>query len=190
MALFSKSILKSLAQASGRPATRILTERASAAMGSDTFDIFLSHSSEDAEVILGLAMYFETLGHSTYVDWIVDKNLPRDQVTPGTAAMLKARMAQSKSLFYAASSNAQESRWMPWELGYFDGLRSKVAICPIIDISEPSDSYQGQEYLGLYPYVARGQSREDRREGLWIHESQSRYVWFPAWLNGSQPKEH
>ncbi len=39
---------------------------------------------------------------------------------------------------------------MPWELGYFDGLkRGRVGIFPIV--ANAGDAFQGQEYLGLYP---------------------------------------
>jgi hypothetical protein len=39
---------------------------------------------------------------------------------------------------------------MPWELGYFDGLRNgKVGIFPLIE--SPGTAFLGQEYLGLYP---------------------------------------
>lgn len=40
---------------------------------------------------------------------------------------------------------------MPWELGYFDGFRSAVAILPIAATDQ--SSFAGQEYLGLYPYI-------------------------------------
>ena len=43
---------------------------------------------------------------------------------------------------------------MPWELGYFDGLRSgQVAIMPLMD--DESAKFTGQEYLGLYPKVTK-----------------------------------
>ena len=43
---------------------------------------------------------------------------------------------------------------MPWELGYFDGLRGeKVGILPLL--GSPSQSWVGQEYLGLYPLYER-----------------------------------
>ena len=47
------------------------------------------------------------------------------------------------------SQNASSSRWMPWELGYFDGTHGpeKVAICPIV---MGPGQHVGQEYLNLY----------------------------------------
>ena len=43
---------------------------------------------------------------------------------------------------------------MPWELGYFDALKQKVAILPLVNKSD--DEYKGQEYLGLYPCIHKG----------------------------------
>jgi hypothetical protein len=43
---------------------------------------------------------------------------------------------------------------MPWELGYFDGFKPDcVAIMPVLD--HPTGSFNGQEYLGLYPIVQK-----------------------------------
>jgi hypothetical protein len=40
---------------------------------------------------------------------------------------------------------------MPWELGYFDGMKpGHVGIVPIV--ASEDDTFPGQEYLGLYPH--------------------------------------
>jgi len=80
----------------------------------------------------------------------------RDNVTSETADLLRKRMKQSKSLIYIATQNSTESKWMPWELGYFDGFSDgSVAVLPLLENS--SSSFVGQEYLGLYPKVEKGQ---------------------------------
>ena len=114
------------------------------------FDVFLSHSIRDTELVLGVANILEKMGQRVYIDWVVDKQLSRDSVTKETAETLRNRMKQSSKLLYLATDNASSSKWMPWELGYFDGLKSgKVAILPLVD--SESSSFRGQEYLGLYP---------------------------------------
>jgi len=48
---------------------------------------------------------------------------------------------------------------MPWELGYFDGLRQgRIAILPLV--ANDGARFQGQEYLGLYPLVERLPARD------------------------------
>src|SRR5262245_6777159 len=65
------------------------------------FDIFMSHSYEDVEVIGGIKAIIEQNGLSVYVDWIEDAQMNRGQVTPETADTLRKRMAHCKFLLYA-----------------------------------------------------------------------------------------
>jgi hypothetical protein len=118
------------------------------------FDVFLSHSSEDAEVVAGVKALVEADGLSVYVDWLEDPQLDRSRVTPATAEVLRTRMNHCRYLVYASSRSSSTSRWMPWELGYFDGRRpGSVGILPVVGSS--TDSFVGVEYLGLYPVLER-----------------------------------
>jgi len=116
--------------------------------------ICCNHSIADAEIVLGIKQLLEETGLKVYVDWVEDAQLDRRAVTKETAAALRQRMKQSKSLIYLSSDNSSSSKWMPWELGYFDGFKPDcVAIMPVLD--HPTDSFNGQEYLGLYPIVQK-----------------------------------
>lgn len=117
------------------------------------YDIFLSHSSSDNKIILGTVLKLQDCGYSVYVD-INDKSLNPNIVTKRTAEILKQRMQNCESFVYAFSTHSPSSKWMPWELGYFDGLRGKVAVLPIV--SEPRASYVGTEYIGLYRQIQFG----------------------------------
>ena len=140
-----------------------------------SFDVFLSHSRLDSEIVLGVKVILESLGQSVYVDWIDDPLLDRSRVTSATANTLRERMRQSQSLFYLHSQSATVSRWMPWELGYFDGFNGNVAILPVVS-SISSSTFRGEEYLGLYPYVdVTGQT-------LYIHRSHADYKPHRRWV--------
>lgn len=154
----------------------------------DNFDIFLSHSYSDRKIIPILKRKLELLGYSVYVDWIEDKLMSRESVTPKTAEILQKRMKQSKSLFYATSENAPNSKWMPWELGYFDGLKNKrVAILPIKKDNNFSDNFSGQEYLGLYYWVDIATVTNSTNKVLFINENSKKYASFNEWLDGKEP---
>lgn len=159
MALFSRRDLINKANSDiqksyyGKSASKILSESYNAYSPYKTYDVFLSHSYQDADVILGLKKTLEEKGYDVYVDWIDDNQMSRDNVNVRTANQLRNRMKSCKSLFFATSDNSSDSKWMPWELGYYDGYRGKVAILPINNSSYQKDSYEGQEYLGLYDYV-------------------------------------
>lgn len=115
-----------------------------------TYDIFLSHAYEDAEVIAGVKVLIEKEHLSVYVDWIEDAQTDRSRVTPATADLLRQRMNHCRYLLFATTRSSPSSKWMPWELGYFDGLRpNHVGILPVVHST--GDDFKGQEYLGLYP---------------------------------------
>lgn len=135
-------------------AWRVLTEQARAFDAAAHYDIFLSHSFDDAEVIYGVKKMIEALNLSVYVDWIEDAGLDRSKVTVKTAAVLRERMNACSSLVYAHSANSPNSVWMPWELGYFDALKpQQVWILPLV--SDYDSEFKHQEYLGLYPPVEK-----------------------------------
>lgn len=117
-----------------------------------TYDVFLSHSVKDAEIVIGVKAFLEEQGNSVYVDWLEDSELDRTKVTPENAEILRLRMKACSSLIFIATDNASGSKWMPWELGYFDGFRANsVAVLPVLE--DWQNSFDGQEYLGLYPVI-------------------------------------
>ena len=135
-------------------ASQVLREAVRASSTEDKFDIFLSHASEDSEIVLGVREILVGLGLTVYIDWIDDPQLDRGSVTAENADMLRRRMRASKSLILLTTKNSATSRWMPWELGYFDGHKTGfVGILPVVDYS--GSTFAGQEYLGLYPLVEK-----------------------------------
>src|SRR5690606_37694561 len=133
------------------------------------WDIFLSHAFLDREMLSGTVLSIEDLGYSVYIDWREDPKLDRTQVTAATAAVLRERMQASKCLFFSVTPNAKESAWMKWELGLKDGHNNRSAILPIESVE--TDSWSGQQFLGIYPYVAGGTIQSSMKEALWIHRS-------------------
>lgn len=150
----ARSAAQSFEKRSGLTASAALAKSAAAATAESHFDIFLCHSFPDAELALGAKRLLEQRSLSVYVDWINDPQADRSKVTPATAELLRTRMQACSSLVYAMSPTAPNSKWMPWELGYFDGLRgSSIAIMPLLQAK--TDTYLGQEYLGLYPTIEK-----------------------------------
>ena len=158
---------------------KIILEFSKTFKASKEYDIFLSHSSKDAELVLGIKGIIEDLGHSVYVDWIEDTELDRANVSRKTAQKLRERMTASKTLFFVTTENASNSKWMPWECGYFDGIKEKVAIVPIKKTSY-NNEYAGQEYLGLYPYITEANDTNQVRR-LWVNWDKSLYTSYTNW---------
>ena len=186
MALFNEYSVRQRAHAEARKtgfiknAEQLIAEASASFTTTRTYDIFLSHSIRDAELILGMKGILEDLGYSVYVDWIEDPQLNRTKVTPTTADKLRQRMNSSRSLFYVTTANSDASRWMPWECGYFDGKREKAAIVPIQKTSI-DNSFSGKEYLGLYPYIVK-QPDKNNKERLWVQKNNSHYIDYDTWV--------
>ncbi len=143
------------------------------------FDIFLSHSIKDAELVDGARLELEDKGLKVYVDWIVDPQLDRSAVNAETAAALRERMLQCDSLVYVHTENSPQSKWMPWELGFFDGAKGcRVSVMPVL--KNERDSFKGQEYLGIYPTVDFTEA-ESGKEVIWAQRSKSVYASFDEW---------
>jgi len=192
MALFTKADLSRATIRKGldESANSILREAALKFAEHETYDIFVSHSYSDADEILKLKQLIEDMGFTTYVDWIEDEQLDRSKVTKESADWLRKRMKQCRSLFFVTSSTSLESKWMPWELGYFDAFKQRVAILPILEAPAVTNEYKGQEYLGLYPYVTKDRSKSSSDMTLWICESSGKYVCFNSWLEGKMSFTH
>lgn len=188
MALFTESDLRARADR-GTPlqksAGNILTEKVLGSAAIKEFDIFLSHSFSDQRLILGIWLSLEDMGYKVYVDWIHDRQLSRETVNKETASVLRQRMLNCKSLFFATTINSSSSKWMPWELGFKDGHNRRAAILPVAQYT--TSTFTGQEYLAIYPYVVKNQAANAPGDKLWIHSSPNCYVIFDAWLAGSEP---
>jgi len=147
-----------------------IRKRAEARSPSGT--VFLSHSSNDHDILPGVIRVLENHGAKVYIDK-KDPSLP-PYTSKDTAATLKNRIEQSKKFMLLATENSKDSRWVPWELGVADGYKSfdNIAIFPVLE-DTMSDSWTNWEYLGLYDRVAwkkfKGNEKDewmvwDRRE--------------------------
>jgi hypothetical protein len=92
-------------------------------------------------------------GYSVFLDYDDMPEIKPDEVTKDTAEELRKAMHNCNSLVFALSANAQKSRWMPWELGYFDGFKGRVFVYPLDEDAE--SCARGQEYLRIYPLIPR-----------------------------------
>ena len=117
------------------------------------YDIFLCHSTSDYEEIKALKAFYENRGKRAYVAEIDDPKIALDGINKATAQVLQKRMLSSDNLYYVLSKNSQKSKWMPWELGFFDGKKGsyKIKVVPIVDKNDYEVlGFSGQEYLELY----------------------------------------
>lgn len=157
----------------------------------DKYDLFLSHSYLDKELVYSLVNLFNDSGYSVYVDWMVDKQLDRTNVNAKTADLLRLRMEMCNGLAFVSTSNIIQSKWCPWELGYVDGKKNgRCAILPVLETS--SGSFKGQEYLGLYPFIDYASFQGNNKYEFWVNDpdDNNKYVSLREWLEGTDPFCH
>jgi len=165
-------------------ASQVLRESVAATSTTGQFDVFLSHSYEDAEIVLGVMELLVGRGLTVYVDWIQDPQLSRENVTAETADILRQRMRASKSLLFITTGNSAKSKWMPWELGYFDGYRHGfIGILPVVE--SKSDRLAGQEFLGLYPTVEELSYTEGGSDYFVVEKSRKGYRTLDSFARGN-----
>ncbi len=185
MAIYSSNYLKSLSQTKTFSRKQNIINESS--RQHESFDIFLSHSYLDKDIVEGLYIELRNFGYTVYVDWIIDPDLDRNNVTKETATIIRNRMKTCKSLLLAVSENASMSKWMPWELGYVDANTNRCAVLPVSSSLYAPESFKGFEYLSLYPFVKKVSSFGFKDE-LYVIEEANKYIEFEDWFKfGKQP---
>lgn len=147
------------------------------------YDLFISHSFKDKDLVIGLHQLFVETGYNVYIDWIEDANLNRTNVDEKTASIIKNRVKSCKALAYVSTANTPTSKWCPWELGLGDGMLGKVCILPVM-----KDKFKGQEYLGLYPYLDYESPKGKTEKDFWVNDQKvsNKYTQLRQWLSGKQ----
>ena len=149
------------------------------------FDTFLSHSSADDELLPAVIKILTNHGANVYVD-DGDERLPKDP-SPETAKILKNTIRDCRRFVLFVTTNSKDSRWIPWELGLGDGMKSEysVALFPSAE-NWYETSWSEQEYLGLYRRIVWGEI-EGRGKKEWIVQNHHKNSATPlgAWLRGN-----
>lgn len=114
----------------------------------DFYDIFLSHSSKDKDLIKKIRQKLEDdLELSVYIDWEEDSGTKRDDI----ADTVKKAMEISNSFLIVKTSNSDESSWVSWETGFYDNKNSNaIGVLLIEDDKLTSETFKHQEYLKNY----------------------------------------
>jgi hypothetical protein len=118
------------------------------------YDIFLSHAAQDEPEVDDIRSILFGAGFNVYCDRYDDPLLDRRNVTAATANKLRERMRRCNAMLFVVTQNSHQSKWMPWELGFFDGVRGKVLVYPVDAAAEAAA--KSQEYLKLFKNLKPG----------------------------------
>lgn len=116
------------------------------------YDFFLSHSSVDMDIINGLYRKLTEKGFSVFVDRVDAKGTAIETM----AEKLKSAMDKSNYILYVHTHNSRNSKWTPWEIGYFDSKKGSdnIFVMPLLDDDKQIAPYAGQEYLQAYTEIS------------------------------------
>lgn len=143
--------------------SRILTAASRSTAGKS---VFLSHSAKDNDLLPAVVHILENHGASVYVD-TNDNRLP-ERPSEQTGQILRETIDACRKLVVFVTTNSNNSRWIPWELGIGDGKKSAWHVCffPSADKAYEQD-WAGVEYLGLYDRIVWG-PLQGHEKPLWM----------------------
>lgn len=96
------------------------------------YDVFLSHSSHDSNLVLKLMSILNSKDLTVYVDWVEDQlALKRELTSVDTAKVLIERINSSRAIIFVKTSQSALSLWTPWELGYAQAIGKKITVLEI-----------------------------------------------------------
>lgn len=153
-----------------------------------SYDVFVSYSWNDRLFADKVVQLLEKCGYTVYIDYN-DSRLDRANVSEETAKRIIDAMKKCKGLLYLYSPSSSVSKWCPWEVGIFSGMKNlRCANLPLTE--EYNEDFKTQEYLEIYPYVEYDTVAGSERNEFWIHESPNKYITLSGWLNGQTPYIH
>lgn len=132
-----------------------LAESKSATKAAARVKVFLSHSHQDRALVEGARRFLEIHGSDIYVDW-QDGEMP-EQTSRETATRLKNKIKDLKKVVLLASENSKESKWVPWELGYGEGVNGLSSVAILAVLPDNVELLKGTEYVSAYPFIEEDQ---------------------------------
>lgn len=154
-----------------------------------SYDIFISYSWNDRSYADKIVQLLKRCGYSVYIDFN-DRNLKYNRIaSQETATHLLNEMKKCKCLLYLHSKNSFLSKWCPWEVGVFSGIKNfKCANLPLTE--GYNENFKNQEYLDIYPYIEYEKAANTDKYDFWVCESETKYTTLSAWINGHPLCEH
>lgn len=163
---------------SERADARILLESVTKTHGKT---VFLSHSSQDHDLVGGIVLILENHGGRVYVDER-DPELPTADFQE-TAERIRCVVTECRKFVLFVTERSKNSKWIPWELGLGDGSKKEnnVALFPSAE-KFYEQSWTEQEYLGLYHRIIWGNFENKEPEWLVLDHHGNTAISLGEWL--------
>jgi len=147
--------------------------------------VFLSHSSDDHDLLPGVIRVLEGHGARVYVD---DKDplLPKPDFTE-TANRLRSAVRACERFVLFVTPRTKGSTWIPWEMGLGDGRHgeARVALFPSAE-NQYVHQCAEEEFLGLYKRIIWGNFTDKKPEWLVLNHRTNTALPLRQWLTESR----
>lgn len=148
---------------------------------SSKITVFISHKHSDLEQLKDFIGFLEQeFNVDCYIDGM-DSAMPA--ITSGeTADRIKKKIKDCNKFILLATSDAVESKWCNWELGFGDSeklINKNLAILPMK--LDNDSSYKGNEYLEIYPHIVKQNYGDKYTDG-----SQIEHGYYVRYKSGSK----
>jgi hypothetical protein len=104
------------------------------------YDLFISHSFEDNELVRKIKNYLNKSNLNIYCDWLSDNDfLKREYASDYTKMILKRRIEQSKKVLFIRTNNTNDknnnfySEWVEMEISYAKSIDKPIVCVDFID---------------------------------------------------------
>jgi len=112
--------------------------------------VFLSHKHEEVNFVLKIKEFFDVQGIYVKVDWL-DPYMPK-VTSLETAYKIRQHIMHSDKFILIDSESSKESLWIPWELGFADGVKGLIDIA-VLPVTYNTQEWKGREYYGIYNFL-------------------------------------
>ena len=125
------------------------------------YDVFISHSYKDKNSVEDVVRKINATGMNCYVDWTADNDfLKRSMVSDYTKEVLKHRMKQSKCLLFLSSARSRASKWVSFELEYFEKVLKKPVYMHLLNgHDEHSYTSVNNDFMNLKILIGQDNKR-------------------------------
>lgn len=143
---------------------------------------FLAHSSRDDDLVAGVILILENHGARVYADH-KDPSIATGGLLR-IADHLRTVIGECRKFVMLATPRSKDSKWIPWELGLADGLRTNdsIALFPSAENSDET-TWSQQEYLGLYNRIVWGKLQGAAKPVWFVWDHKNTGTRLEQWLD-------
>jgi hypothetical protein len=147
------------------------------------FDIFLAHPGLGLSVLYRVVRTIDLMGYGVYIDTHTLNDTSCRVPGDDSLAFLKKMLGRCRCLLYVAPDESTLAPLSSWQLGYFDCLRGRAAVLPVLKKDTNRLGFSGRGVLGEYPFAAVARAMGEDHDSLWVMRDPKRHLDLEYWFS-------